>query len=112
MRASRFVAPKTPLFSGGKLRQIPADNLPASSVQSPSSTRPVHFRARETQSACGHHGRGHPTRDHDIGASADRRREPTNTVSLLRLHCAYRPPSESFLQHLVNERNRNRSFAH
>src|SRR6266852_5618074 len=54
MRASRFVEPNIARLSRVQTHRKRADNLPASSVQSSSSTRPAQLQAREIQSACGH----------------------------------------------------------
>src|SRR5882724_6905172 len=92
MRASRFAEPNIARLSRVQTHRKRADSLPASSVQSSSSTRPAQLQAREIQSACGHRGRGHPTRDRDIRASADCRR-PRSTFFLSH-HRALRPLSK------------------
>src|SRR5439155_593488 len=73
-----------------------ADNLPASSVQASSSTRPAQLQAREIQSACGHRGWGHPTRDHDIRSLAHYCRRP-RSIAFSAHHRAWRHLSQVFL---------------
>jgi len=60
MRASQFAAQRIARLSRGQTHRKRADTLPASSVQSSSLIRPVRIRARETRSASGHRGLGHP----------------------------------------------------
>src|SRR6266704_5909539 len=96
MRASRFVEPNIARLSPVQTHRKRADNLPASSVQSSSSTRPAQLQAREIQSACGHRGWGHPTRDHDIRSLAHYWRRP-RSIAFSAHHRAWRHLSQVFL---------------